>query len=128
MEALIPFEVMPKQSARFRLVRGHVFSYQPVKLRQNAKKLKRKISIKAAGERYTGPVKLVARYVYPSRTGQPAYKHTRPDLDNLTKQLCDAIERSGVLENDSRIVRMELEKVWSTCTTPQCTFTLRKME
>jgi len=33
------------------------------------------------------------------------FKNTTPDLDNLEKAVCDALEKSGILKNDSRICK-----------------------
>lgn len=39
-----------------------------------------------------------------------ARKLARSDVDNLLKLLCDALQRSGVVRNDSRLVRIVAEK------------------
>jgi len=39
-------------------------------------------------------------------------KSTKPDGDNFLKAVCDALEKSGVVVNDSRIWSMSVRKWW----------------
>ena len=53
------------------------------------------------------------------------YPETKPDLDNLTKAILDALE--GIIyTNDSRIVRKNLEKVYGS--PPRVEICIKKME
>lgn len=59
------------------------------------------------------PTKLIVRYWFPrpaGKTHSDVWKDTKPDCDNMLKALCDAIEKSGIVVNDSRIVSITVEK------------------
>lgn len=40
-------------------------------------------------------------------------KPTKPDADNYGKAVCDALEKSGVIVNDSRIWSLTVRKWWT---------------
>lgn len=40
-------------------------------------------------------------------------KTTKPDIDNLVKGLQDAVEQSGIITNDSRIHKLNIEKLYT---------------
>jgi len=74
---------------------------------------------------FTGPVVLKVDYFFKPpkdlkaiekekiRLGVPCYKYTKPDLDNLSKPLLDALEQEKVYENDSRVCRINATKQYS---------------
>lgn len=67
------------------------------------------------GTPWDEPVELLVRYYFPrpNRTHSKIWKDTKPDADNMIKALCDAIEKSGIVVNDSRIARILIEKHWA---------------
>ena len=60
------------------------------------------------------PVEVHAKF-YLQRPKKPRLDHaaTSLDLDKLQRCVGDALERSGVLKNDARIVRWRAEKHWT---------------
>ena len=60
------------------------------------------------------PVEVHAKF-YLQRPKKPRLDHaaTGLDLDKLQRCVGDALERSGVLKNDARIVRWRAEKHWT---------------
>ena len=60
------------------------------------------------------PVEVHAKF-YLQRPKKPRLNHaaTALDLDKLQRCVGDALERSGVLKNDARIVRWRAEKHWT---------------
>ena len=50
------------------------------------------------------------------RPGKPRWlaPASRPDLDNLLKDILDGAQLAGVYVDDARIVRFEVEKLWTT--------------
>lgn len=60
------------------------------------------------------PVEVHAKF-YLQRPKKPRLEHaaTGLDLDKLQRCVGDALERSGVLRNDARIVRWRAEKHWT---------------
>ena len=60
------------------------------------------------------PVEVHATF-YLQRPKKPRLDHaaTGLDLDKLQRCVGDALERSGVLKNDARIVRWRAEKHWT---------------
>ncbi len=63
-------------------------------------------------ERLSKPVEIVAYFGYkrPKRSKLP---HPRPDLDNLSKALLDAIKQVCIVD-DSQVSRLTLEKGWES--------------
>ncbi len=43
---------------------------------------------------------------------KPFYAPVKPDLDNLSKSICDALTQAGVITDDSRIVKLSLNKFY----------------
>ena len=60
------------------------------------------------------PVEVHAKF-YLQRPAKPRLEHaaTGLDLDKLQRCVGDALERSGVLKNDARIIRWRAEKHWT---------------
>lgn len=65
-----------------------------------------------------GPITLRVDWTFPWRAGDgPRARQsgkmpcsTKPDLDNLAKTFIDALCRGGFMENDSRVVELQLSK------------------
>ena len=81
------------------------------------------------------PVEVGAKF-YLQRPKKPRLEHaaTGLDLDKLQRCVGDALERSGVLKNDARIVKWRAEKHWthdieaSDGHTPGARLKVRKIE
>jgi len=68
-----------------------------------------------------GPLELTVDWRYPWRTSEPKknringfkYCDTKPDTDNLTKQLADILTRLGFWLDDAQVARLSFTKVWA---------------
>lgn len=58
----------------------------------------------------TGPLKAVVFWYWPAKTKRIAWKVTKPDLDNICKNLLDTLQDFGYFLNDSQIVWLEMQK------------------
>ncbi len=120
-EASVRGEVEPKQSARFRqLPNGKAIAYQPAKVVRYTKSLREAFARQATDQRVARldlPMSLELT-VWVQRPISRARKHLwpdrRPDLDNLTKPVVDALQAASVVSDDSRICRYAIEKRYAT--------------
>ncbi len=120
----IPYLVQPKNADRSRVVansKGELFShhYQPKKVADNAKALAALCAEYRPESPILGPIRLWLEFRYPWRKSEPKKnrhriraKDTKPDLDNLEKQLVDVLERSGFFTNDSQVAEKRSVKTW----------------
>ena len=120
----IPYEVLPKQS----MVAGrNIHTGQPLcrtrkRTRDNAKALTMFAAAHRPDVPLTGALRLTLVFMYPWRKAEPLKnrakgkrpKDTLPDLENLTKQLVDVLERTGFFANDGAISSMRLDKFWTS--------------
>lgn len=63
-----------------------------------------------------GPLACRLFFILPrpkSKKKSEVWAETKADLDNLCKAVHDALQRCGVLANDSRIVELRAAKAWS---------------
>lgn len=113
-EFIIPVEPTPKQSVKVDFKRKR--TYQPAKFRRYTKRIHEAIQLQLGKQSF--PKELIDSplqcdidfYILrPESAKKRRYPHTRPDLGNLEKPICDALE--GILiTNDSRIVDLNLRK------------------
>lgn len=130
----------PKQSARFRgFMKGKkiaVQSYQTNETRkkQKAKELEAMSQIPDDHELYDSAIGVKVLFVFPPlkswnkskrlefESGKKIYKDTKPDLhDNLMKMVFDAMEKV-VFTNDSRVAKVESEKIYGQEPRTEVTF------
>lgn len=94
---------------------GKPVFYEPAELKAARAKLMGHLSKHVPDEEYTGPVRLVTKWLFPmtntSKHGQ--YKHTRPDTDNLQKLLKDCMSDVGFWKDDALVVSEVIEKFWA---------------
>lgn len=121
----VPFEVRPKQGDRSRVAsaggRQFVAHYQPAKVKNNAGALALLMAPHRPDTPLEGPLRLQLTFYFqpPKSMPQkrlallPLAKDTKPDLDNLAKQVCDVMQATGFYRNDSQISKMTLGKFWS---------------
>ncbi len=126
IEFWIEVEVVPKQADRSRIVtcgNGAQFiqHYQPAAVRNNAFALAALAGSHRPPAPFDGPVRveLEVHHPFPASTSQRQRargripRDTKPDADNLQKQILDALSTVGFWVNDSRIVDVRLMKFWS---------------
>ncbi|AGO48590.1 RusA-like Holliday junction resolvase [Cellulophaga phage phi46:3] len=119
----------PKQSARFRIIKGKkgnfVSSYQKKSVKDAAKSIADQIreQLPKGFEIIDSPIQMDILFVFPPlkswskkklkqlEDGETIYKDTKPDIDNTTKNLLDAMEKL-VFANDSRICRIRIQKIY----------------
>jgi len=67
------------------------------------------------GSTVRGPVVVRVRFMFtkPARTKFPDYPAGRPDIDKVLRALLDGLTTGGAFEDDARVVRVEMEKVWA---------------
>src|SRR5262249_45944476 len=65
---------------------------------------------------FVGAVSLSIYFTLPKPKSAPKTRQTwpdkKPDLDKLCRSTFDALKTAGVIEDDSRVVRLETEKVF----------------
>lgn len=57
-------------------------------------------ALKKCRVRFTGPVRITARYWMPDR-------RSWPDLVGLLQATCDILEKAGIIENDRNVVSLD---------------------
>ena len=108
----------PKQSAKFARIGKHVRAYQPRKVENYAAYLRSEFAAEAEARGLVPidePVDVEIVFVLDRPKSRPKRcKHPdrKPDLDNLEKPVLDALEKAGVLTNDSRICGKATRKVY----------------
>lgn len=119
----------PKQSARFRIIKGKkgdfISSYQKksVKDAANSIALQIKPQLPKDFKIIDTPMSMDVLFVFPPlkswskkkleelKSGAIIYKDTKPDVDNTTKNLLDPME-GLVFTNDSRICKITIQKIF----------------
>ena len=117
---VIPWQVQPKQADRAVRAGAFIRHYQPKRVTDNAKALILLAAQHAPKEPMEGPLRLTVTFEFPWRASEskkrresgPMWKDTRPDVDNLTKQLADALESAGFFTNDAQIAYLEVCKLF----------------
>lgn len=124
----IPGLPVPKGRPRFAQVAGHVraFTPKPTMTHENwvracAHEAVSKLP-KAERMRFPldGPLAIRVRFYLPrppSRRKADLWPDRKPDLDNLLKALWDGLSLARVFVGDSRIVRVEAEKLYGEAKT-----------
>jgi len=98
-----------------KIVNGKVIYYEDAELKAVRAKLEAHLSWHVPKQKYTGPVRLVVKWLFPI-TGKHTdgeYKTTKPDLDNSQKLLNDVMTFLGFWTDDSFVVSLVVEKFWS---------------
>ena len=104
----------PKQSVRFSHGRG---AYADPKKKLYVSNLAASLSPYAESYAYNCPVRVDVIFCFPLRksdkiaSGEFMLMEQRPDVDNLSKPLLDAMTLSGMLTDDSKVVSESLTKI-----------------
>ena len=117
-EFFLPMVKVPTsthQMKKTKIVNGKVIYYEDAELKAVRAKLEAHLSWHVPKQKYTGPVRLVVKWLFPI-TGKHTdgeYKTTKPDLDNSQKLLNDVMTFLGFWTDDSFVVSLVVEKFWS---------------
>lgn len=113
----LPCGVEPKQSFR---ARKDGRNYPTPKTKENARALAAFAAPHRPEAPFVGPLRLDVEFRYRWRKKvtkkqmERLYipKDTAPDIDNLTKQLCDVLQKCGFYMNDGQVASLAARKVW----------------
>lgn len=124
----LPCEVLPKQGDRSAVIqrpgrRPFVTHHAAPKVKENASWLQTLCTKHRPLAPMEGPLSLHLRFQFPYRKadikklaqgkGICPWKDTKPDCDNLGKQMCDVLEKCGFFANDAQIADLRIQKVWA---------------
>jgi len=123
IEFVIRHAVQAKQADRSRIVNGNgrafVHHYQSSKVVNNAKALSALCLPHVPKTPLQGPVRLELTVMYPWRKSEPKRrrdrsrpKGTKPDFEQICKQLCDVFEAMGFVTNDAQFADVHVKKLW----------------
>lgn len=110
-----------KGRPRFRIFQGHVSTYTPAKTKKAEQEIIRQLQETYNVPPLTGPLKVSFKFYMPMPKSWSRKKKesmieefctTKPDLDNLIKTYCDAMN-GVVFEDDKQIVMVTAFKVYS---------------
>ncbi len=111
--------ILPKQGDRSTVRRGRIRHYTPSKVAGNAQGLAFLLGPHVPQKPWTGPVSVEIIAGFPFRKKESLiarecgwdWKDTKPDADNLAKQVLDVLQGCGFFKDDSQVVRLVVTKV-----------------
>lgn len=121
----IPYTVKAKQGDRSGVARPKgrkpfVRHWTPDDVAKNAENLAALVAPYRPAKPLEGPLYLLLRVHYPWRKAESKkrreraqWKDTKPDVDNIAKQLCDVLQASGFFVNDAQIACLTVKKLWT---------------
>lgn len=122
----LPIEPMPKLRPRFRVVRGRVFTHTPIETKTFENEVAALYLTRAKGVKFDSYEPLEVKiefYLTPPKSftkkklkaiADGLFQHTvKPDLDNLTKALLDALN-DVAWHDDAQIIDLQVRKEYST--------------
>jgi Holliday junction resolvase RusA-like endonuclease len=104
------------QQREIRVVKGKPVVYDTAEISAARAKLEGHLAPHAPAAPLDGPVRLIAKWCWPCEGtphGDGEWRSTKPDVDNITKMLNDAMEKLGFFTNDSRVASGVTEKFWA---------------
>ncbi len=129
MHFKLVYDITPVPKQSFRAANGHGYQTKTIKenklaiqllTKQQIKELRLDEHIKA---NFTKPLDILIKCIYPPTKSNAKYakeaskqdwifpKSTKPDVDNLTKQILDSFQ--GILyKNDSQVYRLNIDKYY----------------
>ncbi len=126
IEFSIPFTVGAKQGDRSRVVmprtgKPFVAHHPDPKTKRNAQALEALCLPYVPAKPLEGPLQLEMFVNYPWRKSESKKrrasawqpKDTKPDADNIAKQVCDVLEGMGFFANDAQISDLRVSKGWA---------------
>lgn len=120
----VPWRVQPKQADRQQIRTRkdgsrYIHHYQSPKVTQNARDISSFVGEFVPSRPLEGPLQVLYAVTYPWRKSEakknmaaPLPKDTKPDVDQLAKQLSDVLEHAGFFANDSQIAELHVSKCW----------------
>ena len=111
--------ILPKQGDRSTIRNGKIRHYTDKRVAGNAKLLAVLLGPHAPPEPWTGPVTVEVIAGFHLRKTESAivreygwdWDDTKPDPDNISKQVLDVLQRCGFFKNDSQVVRLVVTKL-----------------
>lgn len=108
------------QQKGLRIVRGHAQFYEKKEVSRAKEELADALLCYVPNEPYTGKLYLRVMWLFSKKSLSNAenltFKESRPDLDNLIKSVADVMTGCGFWEDDSQIVKLDLQKGWNKMT------------
>lgn len=122
------FELTPKQADRSGIRNGRIHHYRDPKVTANAKALALMIQRFAPRTAWTGPVgvALAVSFCRPKKAPGNVWKDTKPDVDNLAKQVLDVLQHCGFFNNDAQVARLVVTKLYESI--PRVRISLMEMK
>ncbi len=123
---VLPITGLAKQGDRSRVARSStgrpfVMHYTSAEVRSHAATLEALMAEYRPSVPLRGPVAVHLCFRFAWRATEKrsvralgvAYRDTKPDLDNLSKQVLDAIQRVGFVSGDQQVAVLQSQKLWS---------------
>lgn len=84
-------------------------------LRAWRKKMEKEFSLSFSDDPLDGPLSLCVDFYFnpPKARKGERWHSVKPDLDKLVRAVCDSLESSNVIKNDSRIFKVEASKIYT---------------
>lgn len=127
----IPYTMCAKQADRSRIAhmggKQFIRHYQSKEVTENAQALASFVAPHRPPAPLGGPIRLDVLVIFPWLKGHSAKvrsnggipKETKPDVDNILKQLDDVLERSGFFGNDAQVSDVRVRKRFGAMPTVQ---------
>ena len=101
------------QTAGVAVQKGKPHFFKPEPLKEAERKLRAGLAPHRPERPVEGPVRLLVKWIWkPSRGSNTGWKTTRPDTDNLQKQLKDIMSKLGFWHDDAQVCSEIVEKIW----------------
>ncbi len=124
VECTLPGDPHPKGRPRASLRGGNVHMRTPAATKAWEAKAAWLLRSASVGVALSGPVRLYVDAIksrpsgggYPSRQMDPeglCWRARKPDLDNVVKAVADALEKAGIIRNDSQIADVQCRSLWA---------------
>lgn len=104
---------LPKATAQTRRFARSGHNYLPATTRTASAFWQAVMELHRPPSPFRGPVRVAMSLLWPSRNGTTAPKSTRPDLDNLSKLILDAMTKAGYWHDDAQVADLHVKKFTS---------------
>lgn len=112
--------IIPKGWPADKSKRPFVHHFKKKDVEEAEKEIARQLSPFIPKRPFTGPMRLVTEWTWEWRVSEPkknrvdgwAWHISKPDFDNISKNLVDQMAALGFLENDSQICDARVTKQW----------------